>query len=210
MMHRPDFSEYLAHFSTDRSPLSKAIDNATVHVKGISAIDRLVAILTSKQILASRMPWNNRDAVCLTECPWGSLLDHARRYSAYGVGFNKAYIFGAGGGPVYYVRADHYNDQAWNSYLHTFVTPFWGHYRPDKMRNNGVLKDKDVDYTHEREWRVPHTLYFEYSHVEFVTLATYEDMAQFPKALKDAIGRDKFLLMENYRNIERLWPIHNI
>jgi hypothetical protein len=35
-------------------------------------------------------------------------------------------------------------------------------------------------------------------------------MAEFPKELKDAIGREKFLLMEVYRNVERLWPVHNI
>jgi hypothetical protein len=210
MKHRPDFSDYLAHFTTDRAPVSKSTSNATAHVKGVSAIARLTTILTTKKIIASKLPWNNRDAVCLTECPWGSLLDHANRYSAYGIGFNKAFIFGAGGGPAYYVRADHYNDQKWDNNVHTFVTPFWPSYRPHKLRNNGVLKDKDVDYTHEREWRVPHTLTFDYSHVEFVTLATYEDMAQFPKTLKDAIGRDKFLLMENYRNVEKLWPIHNI
>jgi hypothetical protein len=35
-------------------------------------------------------------------------------------------------------------------------------------------------------------------------------MAKFPADLKNAIGRHKFLLMEVYRTIERLWPVHNI
>jgi hypothetical protein len=35
-------------------------------------------------------------------------------------------------------------------------------------------------------------------------------MAKFPKELKDAIGRDKFLLMDNYKMIEKLWPVHNL
>lgn len=35
-------------------------------------------------------------------------------------------------------------------------------------------------------------------------------MAQFPKELKDAIGRDKFLLMDNYTKIETLWPVHRL
>lgn len=33
-------------------------------------------------------------------------------------------------------------------------------------------------------------------------------MAAFPKDLKDAIGRDKFILMDNYIHIEKLWPVH--
>ena len=35
-------------------------------------------------------------------------------------------------------------------------------------------------------------------------------MAQFPKELKDEIGRDKFLLLDNYKMIEKLWPVHNL
>ncbi len=210
LKNRPDFSNYLAHFTTNRAPVSKSKHNPTAHIKGVSAYDRLVSILESKKILSSRLPWNNREAVCLTECPWGSLLDHAQRYSPYGVGFNKPFIFAAGGGSAYYVRADHYKEQDWDENVHTFVTPFWPRYRPAKLRNNGVLNDKNVDYSHEREWRVPHDLTFEYSHVEFVALDTYEDMAKFPKELKDSIGREKFLLMENYRQIERLWPVHNV
>ena len=27
---------------------------------------------------------------------------------------------------------------------------------------------------------------------------------------KDDIGRDKFLLMENYKKIEELWPVHKL
>jgi hypothetical protein len=57
---------------------------------------------------------------------------------------------------------------------------------------------------------VPHDLLFEYSHIEFVIVKRYEDMARFPKELKDAIGRQKFIIMEVYTNIERLWPVHNI
>ena len=67
-----------------------------------------------------------------------------------------------------------------------------------------------VDYSHEREWRVPHDLPFEYSDVKFIILNDYHDMAAFPKHLKDAIGRDKFILMDNYNCVERLWPVHKL
>lgn len=66
------------------------------------------------------------------------------------------------------------------------------------------------DYSHEREWRVAHDLTFDYTDIEFVILKDYKSMAMFPQDLKDAIGRDKFLLMDNYTRIEELWPVHNL
>ena len=67
-----------------------------------------------------------------------------------------------------------------------------------------------VDYSHEREWRVPHDFPFAYEDIEFVILNDYHDMASFPKPLKDVIGRDKFILIENYKQIETLWPVHKM
>ena len=188
---RPDQSQYLAHFT-----------------KGDKAYDNLVSILTDKNIRAGKLPWTDRPAVCLTECPWPSLIKHAERYSPFGIGFNKAHVFGAGGGPVYYVRADHFKKQAWDDHVMTFATPFWPPYRPKTLRGPEHLGGKTVDYSHEREWRVPHDFRFNHQDIEFVVLSTYEDLAKFPKALKDAIGRDRFILAEVYRNIERLWPTH--
>ena len=37
---------------------------------------------------------------------------------------------------------------------------------------------------------------------------TYTDMAKFPKEYKDSIGRDKFILLDDYLKIEKLWPVH--
>ena len=35
-------------------------------------------------------------------------------------------------------------------------------------------------------------------------------MAKFPKELKDKIDRAKFILMDNYKLIEKLWPVHKL
>lgn len=137
------------------------------------------------------------------------MVDHTKRYSPFGIGFNKKFIFVSGGGPVYYVRADYYEHQNWSDYANTFVTtPFWPKYRSKK--NTETTKFKDCDFTHEREWRVPHDLTFDYTDIEFIVLNKYEDMAKFPQDLKDEIGRQKFLLMDNYKMIETLWPVHNL
>ena len=191
--NRPDVSNYLAHFTKGKP--------------GKPALKILQEILESKRLIASPLPWTKRPAVCFTECPWSSLLAHSRHYSPYGFGFSKPRIFAAGGAPAYYVRADHYEKQQWEPHLHTFVTPFWPAYRPNTLKTS-ALGGKTIDYAHEREWRVPHDFTFELDQVEFVILKTYKDMAQFPQNLKDSIGREKFILMENYETVERLWPVH--
>jgi hypothetical protein len=203
---RPDFSEYLAHFTkTSRSG-----------GKLITATDRLVSILTSGTINAGSLPWTKRPAVCFTECPWSSLLSHAKQYSAFGIGFKKPTIFAHGGGPAYYVRADHFFHQKWDPSIYSFVTPFWPSYRPTTIPNpigptgKPALAGKSIDYSHEREWRIPQDFSFSPPDVEFVILPDYKTMAAIPSKLKDAIGRDKFLLLEMYRAVERLWPVHNL
>jgi len=208
--NRPDLSEYVAHFTVDRPPVSDDEANPGREFAGMSARDRLVSILQSGKIVASNLPWAGGRAVCFTECPWSSLLDHADRYSSFALAFKKPHVFAAGGGPVYYVRADHWKKQEWDGHLRTFVTPFWPAYRPKKLQTKEHLSGKTVDYSHEREWRVPHDFTFKLSQVEFIILKTYEDMAKSPKELKDGIGREKFLMMDVYRTIERLWPVHNV
>jgi hypothetical protein len=154
------------------------------------------------------LPWTGSIAVCFTECPWASLISHTGKYSPYGIGFSKNFIFSRDGGPAFYVRPDLFERQVWNKSIMPFLTPFWPSYRPKIM--NEKYDQKTCDFTHEREWRVPHDLSFKYSQVEFILLDTYQDMAQFPRELKDEIGRDKFILMDNYKRIEELWPVHKI
>jgi hypothetical protein len=88
------------------------------------------------------------------------------------------------------------------------VTPFWPEYRKAEQKTPGFLKGKTIDYSHEREWRVAHDFKFRLDQVMFVVMEKYEDMATFPKELKDEIGREKFILMEMYLKIEELWPTH--
>lgn len=209
-MNKPDVSPYLAHFTSQKFPKGyKSNNNPTNQFKYMSAEKRLISILQGKKILSSQVPWvGNHKAVCLTECPWTSLITHTKQYSSYGVGFKKEFVFAKGGGPVYYVRADMFNNQKWDQSVLPFVTPFWPEYVPAALKT--TVSMTKCDYTHEREWRVADDLGFEYDDIEFVVLPDYKAMAQFPKQLKDDIGRDKFLLMENYKKIEELWPVHKL
>ena len=89
-----------------------------------------------------------------------------------------------------------------------FATPFWPAYTPTALKKKFRPYDKIVDFSHEREWRIPHDFSFEYDQITFVVVNSYQDMAIFPKDLKDFIGREKFIMMDNYKKIEELWPIH--
>jgi hypothetical protein len=220
-MPRPDFSDYVAHFTKDAPPFGakeNPEEDAIKAVKG-SAYERIVSILTSQKILATPMPWTNRAAVAFTECPWGSLLDHTKQYSPFGLGFKKSHLFAAGGGPAIYLRPHlHVNQQdfrsetvpEWRGFhpeLYAFVSPFCPPYAP-KAYMDKHWKRKPVDYSHEREWRVPHEFSFKLAQVQFVVVPDYEAVAAFPKPLKDAIGREKFIIVEVYSQIEKLWPVH--
>lgn len=191
MSSRQDL-DYVAHFT-----------------KGDDACANLVDMLTNGRIKANILPWNKRDAVCFTECPWSSLIAHAEQYSPFGVGFEKGRVFAAGGGPAYYVRNDLFSQQDWQGTNYTFVTPYWPSFRPASKAEYDK-RSHPIDYLHEREWRVPHDFTFTLKQVEFVILPDYGTMAGFPQTLKDGIGREKFILMDVYRKIEELWPVHNI
>lgn len=221
-MPRPDFSEYVAHFTKDAVPCGKKDNGQDEAVKAITgdARERLISILTSKRIIATPMPWTNKKAAAFTECPWGSLLEHTKQYSRYGVGFTKAHLFAAGGGPAIYLRPHWHENQQdfrsestpeWKGFhpeLYAFVTPFCPAYAPKAYKEKHWKKKPSVDYSHEREWRVPHDFSFELSNVQFVIVPDYEAVAAFPKVLKDAIGREKFIIVEVYSQIEKLWPVH--
>ncbi len=220
-MPRPDFSDYVAHFTKDSPPFGSKEhpDDKSVKAAKGDSCQRLISILNSKKILATPMPWTNRQAVAFTECPWGSLLDHAKQYSPYGLGFKKAHLFAAGGGPAIYLRPHLHENQMdfrseskpeWRGFhpeLYAFVTPFCPPYAPKPYRDKHWNKGP-VDYSHEREWRVPHDFTFGWPQVEFVIVPDYQAVAKFPKPLKDEIGREKFIILEVYSQIEKLWPVH--
>jgi len=216
-MPRPDFSNYVVHFAKSTPPLGFGVNKPTVEgleeIAELSAYERLIAMLESRTIRATNMPWSHRPCVCFTECVWGSLLDHAQAYSCYGVGFHTQVLFREGGAPVFYMRQDFYKAQhdagGFHDDLWPFVTPFVPDYAPEDHVEEYRAGRGPIDYSHEREWRVPKDMPFEYADVSFVIVDTYQDEARMPKEVKDAIGRENIVLMENYRKVNDLWPWHH-
>lgn len=208
MFTRPDFSSYLIHFTKGSAPVGRGKSNPTASQKGKSAEQRLKDILESKTILASNMPWTGPcSAVCFTECVWSSLFAHAKKYSEFGIGFTKEFIFGKDGNPVFYIRPSLFNEQKWNDNIKGFTTPFAPKYGKERMGNGG---NKTIDYSHEREWRVLHNVTFEYSDIAFIILPSPAYQLTIPATAQQEIGEGKILFMSNYHKVEELWPTHII
>lgn len=209
--NRPDFSEYLSHFTKDEDFCNEDQGEVVAYFKNMTARDRLFSILKTKTLKTSKMPWTQTQGLCFTECPWSSLLVHTKQYSSYGIGFTKEFIYKNGGAPVFYMRKKNLNilektikDKKVLEKLLSFVTPYSPIFETRTMRKQIKL----VDYTHEREWRMTNDLHFEYKDVAFLVVGKHEDFDSLPKSFQDNYDRNKIIVMDNYRLVEELWPVH--
>lgn len=107
----------------------------------------------------------DRNAVCFQELPLNALAENLNyeenlndrvRYSPFGIRFQKQFIYQKGGRPVIYE----------NTEVAKAMLPEKEYWRIVDLN----LSDKDnyVDWTHEREWRVPDELQFEYKNIEVI------------------------------------------
>ena len=166
-----------------------------------SAIEKLLSILTTKTIHASPMPVvEEASAVCFTECVWDALVDHWSRYSSYGIVFSKRTVFQSGGGPALYIRGDILQKELERLplALQSFVVPF----DPEGLVQPGVIQD----WIHEREWRLPSTMTFEYADVRYVLVESIADADRIMKMVGTInLPASRFIPMEVYRTIREAW-----
>lgn len=213
MTSRPDYSEYVAHFT------SWAEVEGNAEITAMDPLQRLTNILGDLQILGTKKWWSlGGPSAAFTECPWASLIDHATMYSAYGLGFTKARLWEAGGAPALYMRSEtlhaikkHVEKKAGSSVypaiaeaLGTLYTPIQR--EPGWQMLGGGEVDKAVDYSPEREWRVPGDFAFAYTDIAFLIVERFSDVQRLPTAAVQAIGENSILSITNYRRIEQLWP----
>jgi hypothetical protein len=64
---------------------------------------------------------------------------------------------------------------------------------------------RTLDFTAEREWRVPHDLAFGLDDVPFVIVASGTDEDRVVASTGGALT-GRILLVDNYRRITELWP----
>ena len=182
-------------------PKELAEDHPLYTHRTTDAKAKLISILTSKTVYASPMPAlpGNPEAVCLTECVWDALVRHAVAYSRYGVVFTKRLIYDKGGGPSLYLRGDTLKAEIANlpAVLHPLVAPF----DPD-----GALNGVTYDWLHEREWRLPTSLEFDYADVEYVIVDSIEDAKEVGGHVGGQfIPEHKYIPMAVYETIREAW-----
>jgi hypothetical protein len=133
-----------------------------------NAFDVLIEILTTHILNGSTTTsgfiTGNRPAVCFMESPLYSICQNIdfeqkiftgmagsgrRRYEPFGLMFPKEYIYQNGGRPVIY---DNTNDAK----LYLNQNEWWRIVKFDLTDTNNI-----VDWTHEREWRIPDNFDFD-------------------------------------------------
>ena len=174
MMSRSDLCAQVTHFTRA----------ASIGGAKLSSVDVLIKILRERKIVGSNTESGfivgNRRAVCFQEAPPYSLMQNIvyeeqlrkkmksdrQRYSMMGIMFPKPYIFRKGGRPVIYDLTSDAKD-----YLKK--KEWW------RIINFSLSNVKAyIDWTHEREWRVPDDLDFDISKATTV-VGTPQQFRQF-------------------------------
>ena len=158
----------------NRVDLSSRVTHLTKGDTDDEAFENLISILEEKCIRASKTGSNfiNGDipAVCLQEAPLIAIAENLQyeeklreedekqriRYLGFGIRFHKDFIYQNNGRPVIYDDTNQAKE-----YLHK--SDWWRIVRLDLSDENHM-----VDWTHEREWRVPGDLLFDYSQCEII------------------------------------------
>lgn len=204
-MHTADYSPLVVHFTREKKMDMEYLlkeDDPLYSFKTSTAKDRLISILKKKTIYPSPLRYvpNNPTAVCFSECIWDGLMKLADDYSSYGVVFSKRLIFGKGGGPALYMRGDTVKRLTGN--IPPSIGPFIAPFDPDEVLTPGV----PVEGLHEREWRLPSPLAFEYEDLEHVLVESISDAMSVVKQIgHEQLSEEKLIPIGVYQNIRDTW-----
>nr|WP_320116504.1 hypothetical protein [uncultured Desulfuromonas sp.] len=142
---------------------------AIVDGEKVSALDILKKILTDKNIHGSSTNsgfiCGTKKAVCFQDAPLSSLCQNVFyeqnyreinpnakiRYNAIGIMFQKPYLYENGGRPVIYEKTEKAKE--------ILPPDEWWRIVDFDLSNN----ENFIDWTHEREWRIPGDFSFDYS-----------------------------------------------
>ncbi|WP_143521829.1 DUF2971 domain-containing protein [Pseudomonas sp. 2995-3] len=159
--------------SASRSDITGQVTHLTKRTKDARAVEILIKILRARVLMGSTTTSGfivgDTPAVCFQEAPLYSICqnyqyeamdakenDRAARYSAYGLMFQKDYVYNKGGRPVLYE----------NTKLAKEILPrdqWWRIVRFDLSNSDSI-----IDWTHEREWRTPNNFEFDISNATII------------------------------------------
>lgn len=185
---RNDITSRLTHL-TKGDTLEQAFEN----LLQILNDKKLIGSVTETGFIIGRTP-----AVCFQEAPLNAIAENLRyeqkmrqgtdnpvRYRAFGIRFDKQFIYNRGGRPVIYEKRD----------LMKEMLPedeYW------RIVNYDMSDPKHIiDWSHEREWRIPGNLEFEYTNIEvLVTSNKY-----YKRFIEYCTGNDKLDILKNINGV---------
>lgn len=155
----------------NRNDITSRLTHLTKGYNTEQAFQNLLKILNDKKLIGSTTESGfiigKTSAVCFQEAPLHAIAENLQfekmlhqgnekdmRYSAFGLRFDKEFIYRQGGRPVIYEQRDFMKE----------ILPPAEHWRIV----NYDLSNKEyiIDWSHEREWRIPGDLEFEYANIE--------------------------------------------
>lgn len=189
----------------NRNDISSRLTHLTKGETTDEAFENLLSILEDRSIKGSTTETGfiigSTPAVCLQEAPLNAIAENLLyekrrieesqcnvRYMAFGVRFNKRFIYGRGGRPVIYEKKETMKK----------MLPQEEHWRIVNydLSNNKYI----IDWTHEREWRVPGDLEFEYKNIELLV----ESNKYYKKFITYCVENGKMNILQGINGIVSL------
>ncbi len=189
----------------NRNDMATRITHLTRGANDREAFEILWKILVDKKLNGSGSDGfinGRRKAVCLQELPLSAIaenlmyeetLSDRKRYSPFGIRFHKAFIYKRGGRPVIYE----------NKELMKSLLPEDEYWRIVDLN----LSDNTsyVDWTHEREWRVPDELAFDYRNIEVIV----KQDVYYKKLVERCIAEDRTDILVGIHGIITLDSVYS-
>ncbi|SET49436.1 hypothetical protein [[Clostridium] polysaccharolyticum] len=186
----------------NRNDISSRLTHLTKGETAEEAFSTLLKILDEKTIIGSTTKSGfiigSRPAVCLQDTPLNAIAENLLyekelrketnckvRYCVFGVRFNKRQIFKMGGRPVIYEEKELMKSQLSKD----------EHWRIVNYDLND--KDKMIDWTHEREWRVPEKIEFDYKNIEVLVASNI----YYKKFIEYCIQNQKLDMLQEINGI---------
>lgn len=190
---------------SNRNDMALRITHLTRGKDNDEAFENLWKILIDKKINGSGNSGfitGRRKEVCLQELPLSAIAEnlmyeeslHDRvRYSPFGIRFHKGFIYNRGGRPVIYEDKD----------IMRLLLPESEYWRIVDLDLSN--KDSYVDWTHEREWRVPDELTFNYGNIEIIV----EQGKYYRKLVKRCIDKKRTDILVGIHGIITLDSVYS-
>jgi len=143
-------------------------------VEALPDEERLLQILVDGRIRGFETFGSDGPVTCLTESTKASVssLLAEGRYTPCGVGFTKQFAFDQGGAPALYIRGDEWAAaRSLPQPLRSRIVRFWPGSEADPELPSQYIPNAlsaPSEWLHEREWRIPGDLPFDWDDVSFL------------------------------------------